>query len=250
MPALTVVLPTYNECENLPRIVEALFALAIPDLHILVVDDNSPDGTGQVADALAAAHPGRLSVMHRPGKGGLGPAYIAGFGQAIAQGAQLILQMDSDFSHQPQYIPAMLAEIERGADMVLGSRYVKGGGVDETWSWYRKLLSWFANSVYVKTVLGIRVRDATGGYRVWRREVLQGMGLDRIGSSGYVFQVEMAYVAYKLGYRLVEIPIYFPDRRAGESKMSLRIQVEAALRTFQVLVRHRHLRPGDRRPLA
>lgn len=243
---LTIVLPTYNERENLPLMVDALFALDIDNLHILVVDDNSPDGTGQIADELAAAHPGRIDVLHRAEKNGLGPAYIAGFRRAISQGADYIIQMDCDFSHQPDYIPQLLSRLESGADLVIGSRFTRGGGVDKTWSFYRKLLSWFANSIYVRIILAIPVSDATGGYRIWRRATLLGMGLDRINSSGYVFQVEMAYVAHRLGYRIAEIPIYFPDRTRGQSKMDLRIQIEAALRVWQVRARHHQLQPGDR----
>lgn len=247
MPDLIVVLPTYNESQNLPLIVDALLALSIPDLRILVVDDNSPDGTGQIADDLAGTHPGRIHVMHRTEKAGLGPAYIAGFKQAIALGADYILQMDADFSHQPKYIPDMLSLLEKGADMVLGSRFVRGGSVDHSWGLYRKLLSWFANRLYVPTILHIPVYDATGGYRLWRRETLIGMDLDRIHSNGYVFQVEMAYVAVRLGYKVVEYPIYFPDRERGESKMDSRIAMEAALRVWEIRQRHHTLNPLMRR---
>ena len=256
---LTVVLPTYNERENLPRMAAELLALSLPgvELGILVVDDASPDGTGALADELAAAHPGRLAVLHRQGKQGLGKAYLAGFARALDEGAELVLQMDCDFSHQPRYIADMLAALDAGAgsgtgsaagaDMVLASRFVSGGGVDRQWSWYRKLLSWFANSVYVRAVLGLSLKDATGGYRLWRRETLLGMDIqNRIGSNGYVFQVEMAYVATRLGYRIREIPIYFPDREAGVSKMDVRIQIEAARRVWEVRRRHRGLTPGER----
>ena len=248
---LTVVLPTYNERENLPRMVAELLALDLPGaaLSILVVDDASPDGTGALADELVAAHPERVGVLHRQGKEGLGKAYLAGFERALAEGAELVLQMDCDFSHQPRYIADMLAALDAdgGADMVLASRFVSGGGVDKEWSWYRKLLSWFANSVYVRAVLGLSLKDATGGYRLWRRETLLGMDIqNRIGSNGYVFQVEMAYVATRLGYRIREIPIYFPDREAGVSKMDVRIQIEAARRVWEVRRRHRGLTPGER----
>ena len=245
---LTVVLPTYNEVENLPRMVEALLALQLPDarLSILVVDDASPDGTGRVADELAVRHAGRLAVLHRAGKEGLGKAYLAGFARAMADGADLVLQMDCDFSHPPRFVPALLAALP-GADMVLGSRYVAGGKLDESWAWWRKLLSWFANSVYVRLILGSSVRDMTGGFRLWRASMLKGMDIQRrIQSSGYVFMVEMAYVAQRLGYVVREVPIEFPDRAAGESKMSLRIQLEAAMRTWEVRRRHRGLTPADR----
>lgn len=247
---LTVVLPTYNEAENLPPMVAELLALEIPDtaLDVLVVDDNSPDGTGGVADDLAAQHPGRVAVLHRQGKEGLGKAYLAGFARAVEAGAELILQMDCDFSHQPKYIPGMVASLhESGADMVLASRFTKGGRVDESWAWYRKLLSWWANSVYVRLLLGTGLKDATGGYRLWRAATLAGMDIQRrIEANGYVFQVEMAYVCLRLGYRILEVPIYFPDRERGDSKMDLAIQLEAARRVFGVRRRHSHLGPGDR----
>ncbi|MFW5692048.1 MAG: polyprenol monophosphomannose synthase [Chloroflexota bacterium] len=247
MPNLTIVLPTYNEAENLPGIVQALFALPVDNLHVLVVDDGSPDGTGQLAEEFVTEFPGRMGVLHRPHKAGLGPAYIAGFKHAINTGADYIIQMDADFSHQPHYIPEMLARVETGADMVLGSRFVRGGSVDPSWSAHRKLLSWWANRLYVPTILRIPVYDATGGYRLWRRETLVGLDLDRIKSSGYVFQVEMAYVTVKLGYRVEEIPIHFPDRQLGESKMDSRIALEAAWRTWSLRRRHQNLTPAMRR---
>ncbi|MBL8119694.1 MAG: polyprenol monophosphomannose synthase [Anaerolineae bacterium] len=244
MPKTIIVLPTYNEKENLSRMVDELLALNIPNLHILVVDDNSPDGTGKIADEIAARDE-RVNVLHRKEKNGLGQAYIAGFKQAISMDADYIIQMDCDFSHQPKYIPDFLKAIE-SHDVVLGSRFAKGGSVDKDWSIYRKLLTWFANRVYTPTILGIPVRDATGGYRVWRRNTLIGLGLDRIRSNGYVFQVEMAYVASRLGFRIAEIPIYFPDRELGESKMDIRIQIEAAMRVWEVRQRHRMLNPQMR----
>lgn len=248
---LTVVLPTYNERENLPRMVGELFALALPadvELSILVVDDASPDGTGQLADELVAAHPGRLAVLHRAGKEGLGKAYVAGFGRALSDGAELVLQMDCDFSHQPKYIPELIAKV-RDCDMVLASRFAPGGSVDANWAWWRKLLSWFANSLYLRLILDMDLKDATGGYRLWRRATLQAMDLERrIRSNGYIFQVEMAYVAQKLGFRVVETPIHFPDRAAGTSKMDLKIQLEAARRAFDVRRRHRGLSEADRAP--
>lgn len=246
MRQLTVIIPTYNEAENLKPLTAELWALPIDDLRVLIVDDNSPDGTGQIADDLAIRNPGRLSVIHRQGKLGLGTAYISGFRQALAQGAKAIAQMDADFSHRPSYLPGFLDALEQW-DAVFGSRYVLGGRVDERWSTGRVLLSWFGN-FYARTILGLSVRDATGGFRVWRRETLMGMPLERILSNGYVFQVEMAYVAQRLGYRIRELPIYFEDRRIGRSKMSFRIQLEASLRVWQVLLSHRRLTPADRRP--
>src|SRR5690606_21796599 len=211
MPKTMVVLPTYNEAENLPLMVDALFALPVEHLSILIVDDNSPDGTGQIADQLAEQHQGRIAVLHRSAKDGLGAAYRAGFREALRLGADYIIQMDCDFSHQPRYIPDMVAAAD-GYDLVLGSRYVKGGGVDESWSLYRKALSWFANGLYVRTVLQVPVKDATGGFKLWRRQTLIGLDLDRVRSNGYVFQVEMTYIAHRLGFKIAEIPIYFPDR--------------------------------------
>lgn len=245
---LIVVLPTFNEAENLETMVNRLLELDLPvDLSILVVDDNSPDGTGQIADGLAARMPDTIAVLHRPGKQGLGTAYLAGFRKAFEMGADLILQMDCDFSHDPKYIPQMFTAMEScDCDVVIGSRYVTGGSVDQTWSIGRKLLSWWANSVYVNLILRTRAKDATGGFRLWRASVLKGMGLDRIRSNGYVFQVETIYVAEKLGYTSTEVPIYFADRKRGQSKMSFKVQIEAALRVWQVWWRHRRLNPAMR----
>lgn len=244
---IMVVLPTYNEAENLPLMVEALFGLGLPNLHLLVVDDSSPDGTGEIAEALAKQHPDTLSVLHRKEKNGLGPAYVAGFKHVISTGADIIVQMDTDFSHDPKYVPQLLQKIADGFDMVMGSRYVRGGGVDESWGWHRKLLSWFANRAYVKLLLNIPVRDATGGFRAWKRDTLIGIDLDRIAANGYVFQVEITYVTHLLGYKIAEIPIYFPDRQRGESKMDSKIAAEAALRVWQMMKRHHHLKPTMRR---
>lgn len=245
LPRTMVVVPTYNERENLPTFIEALFALDIPRFEVLVVDDNSPDGTGQLAEELRAAYQQRVHVLHRAQKQGLGPAYLAGFRQALALGADYIVQMDADFSHQPHYILTMLEMIEQ-YDLVLGSRFMRGGGVDESWSLYRKLLSLWANRLYTPLILRLPVADATGGFKMWRSATLVGMNLDRIQSNGYVFQVEMTYVAHRLGYRIGEFPIYFPDRKAGSSKMSSKVALEAAARVWQILARHRHLRPSMR----
>lgn len=244
MRQLTIVIPTYNEAENLPALARALWDLPLPGTRLLIVDDGSPDGTGEVAEDLAREHPGQLSVIHRPGKLGLGSAYITGFRAALDAGAEAIGQMDADFSHSPHYLPGFLDMLEL-SDVVLGSRYVPGGSVDQRWSAGRRLLSSFGNT-YARVILGLKVRDATGGFRVWRRETLLGMPLDRIRSNGYVFQVEMGYVAQRLGYEVAEAPIYFEDRRIGQSKMSFRIQMEAALRVWQVLWMHRHLTPDQR----
>ncbi len=244
-----VVIPTYNEADNIEAMAEALFALDIPDLHLLVVDDASPDGTGEIAEGVKARYPRRMHVIHRPGKLGLGTAYITGFKYALDAGARTIVQMDADFSHRPEYIPEMLDALA-DYDLVIGSRYVPGGKLDERWSWWRYLLSWWANSVYVRLILNTRVKDATAGFRAWRRSTLEGMNLDRIRSNGYIFQVEMAYVAERLGYRILEIPIYFEDRRIGKSKMTVPVKLEAAWRVWQIRWRHRHLSPRDRRTVA
>ena len=230
MRQITVVVPTYNEAENLPKLVSALFSLPLPGLKLLVVDDASPDGTGLMAEELGSVHKGQISVLHRPGKMGLGSAYIQGFQRCLAQGAGAILQMDADFSHPVEKIPEMTAALGEW-DVALGSRYVPGGGVDVRWPLWRKGLSAWGN-LYARAILGMRLRDVTGGFRLWRREVLEAMPLDRVKSNGYIFQVEMAYIATHLGFRFKEIPIYFADRRWGKSKMNFRIQVEAALRTW------------------
>lgn len=244
---IMVVIPTYNEAENLPRLIDALFALPGIPLNVLVVDDNSPDGTGKIAHALAENHPDRIHVLDRTEKAGLGPAYIAGFKEALRRNADYIIQMDADFSHQPAYIPQMIAKLEEGFDLVIASRFTDGGSVDENWSWQRKLLSWFANRIYVRLLLGIPVSDATAGYRIWKRQTLIGLNLDRVRSNGYAFQVEMAYVACRLGFKVTEIPIHFPDRAHGESKMDVRIPLEAAIRVWQMIARHRSLNPRKRR---
>ncbi len=218
----------------------ALLALPL-DLHLLVVDDNSPDGTGKIATELAARHPGKISVIHRAGKLGLRTAYLQGIEHALDAGAQAIAQMDSDFSHEPANLVEMHAALESGADIALGSRYVTGGSVDENWPIWRKWLSAFGN-FYARTILGFQLRDVTTGYRLWRSEVLREMPLDRIQSSGYIFLVEMAYMAYCLQYKFAQIPIYFADRRWGKSKMSFRIQAEAAFRVWQVRWNYRDLR--------
>jgi dolichol-phosphate mannosyltransferase len=237
---LTVVIPTFNEAENLPRLVSVLFDLPLPELKVLIVDDNSPDGTGQLAEELSAEHPARLGVLHRPGKLGLGTAYISGFTRALDEGAEAIAQMDADFSHPPGKLVELL-EVLQHYDVAMGSRYVPGGAVDERWPLWRKGLSAFGN-LYARVILGLPVRDATGGFRMWRRETLRGMPLERVRSNGYAFQVEMAYIAFRLGYTFAELPIYFADRRWGQSKMSFRIQSEAAIRVWQMRLEYRSLK--------
>jgi dolichol-phosphate mannosyltransferase len=237
MPKTTIVIPTYNEAANLPAITEKLFDLRIPDLDILIVDDNSPDGTGQVADELALKYNSQLHVMHRAGKQGLGTAYVQGFNWALDHGANYVVQMDADFSHSPSYIPEFLRSIA-DYDVVVGSRYVKGGRLDEHWGWWRWLLSWWANSVWVRLLLGVKTKDATAGYKCWRADALRAIHLEDIRSNGYIFQVEMCYMADRLGLRVHEIPIYFEDRQIGKSKMSPIIQIEAALGVFAIRLRH------------
>jgi len=244
MPNSTVVIPTYNEAENLPKISEALFSLGIDGLEILVVDDASPDGTGQIADQLAQQNPGKFHVLHRPGKLGLGSAYIQGFQWAISNGAQYIIHMDADFSHPTSAVPQMLSLIPN-YDVVVGSRYTSGGRLDLSWSWYRRLLSWWANSVWVRLILGTKTRDATAGFKCWTSQALQQIGLEQIRSNGYIFQVEMCYIAERLGLRIKEIPIYFADRHLGESKMDTRIQVEAALRVFDIRRHYHDVKPTN-----
>ncbi|HVN54706.1 MAG TPA: polyprenol monophosphomannose synthase [Anaerolineaceae bacterium] len=237
---LTVVIPTYNEVENLPNLVSVLFTLPIPDLKLLVVDDNSPDGTGALAESLGKKYPNRISVLHRPGKLGLGTAYITGFKTALADGADAVAQMDADFSHPPAKLVELL-DVLPHCDVALGSRYIPGGSLDENWSFWRKALSGFGN-YYARTILGLPIHDVTGGFRVWHRNVLDTMPLHRVRSNGYVFQVEMAYLASRLGFCFQEIPIYFADRRLGKSKMSFRIQAEAALRVWQLRRMYRDVR--------
>ncbi len=234
-----IVVPTYNEAENLPKLVASVFALPLTDLSLLVVDDNSRDGTGEIAEKLNLEYKGRVHVMHRAGKLGLGTAYIQGFKKSMELGAEAIGQMDADFSHPVEKIPELAKKLER-CDVVIGSRYVTGGSLDETWPFWRKALSGFGN-FYARTILGMPVRDVTAGFKLWRTATLQGMPLERICSNGYVFQVEMAYVASRLGYKFMEVPIHFTERRKGQSKMSFRIQIEAALRVWQLAGMYRDL---------
>jgi dolichol-phosphate mannosyltransferase len=240
---ITVVTPTYNEAENLPKLVSALFSLPL-DLRVLVVDDNSPDGTGRVADELAEKYPDRVGVLHRPGKLGLRSAYLNGFQKVLEGDAQAIVQMDADFSHAPSALVEM-SNLLKSNDVVLGSRYVKGGSVDERWSLWRKSLSAFGN-YYARTILGLPLHDVTTGYRMWRRETLQQIPFERIQSNGYVFLVEMAYLAHCLEFKIGETPIYFADRRWGKSKMSIKIQAEAAFRIWQVWWHYRDLRKAGK----
>jgi dolichol-phosphate mannosyltransferase len=240
---IVAVIPTYNEAENLPKMISALFALPL-DLRILIVDDNSPDGTGRLADDLTATHPGRMNVIHRSGKLGLASAYLQAFRSLFDSNAEAIVQMDCDFSHDPAVLVEMVKCID-ACDVVFGSRYISGGSTDARWSFWRKALSAWGN-LYARTILGMAVRDVTGGYRMWKREILQSMPLERVKSGGYIFQVEMAYLANCLGFKICETPIHFADRRWGKSKMSFRIQLEAAFRVWSVLWNYRDLRSRKR----
>jgi dolichol-phosphate mannosyltransferase len=221
-----LVLPTYDEAENLEPIVSAIRDQLPAGRRLLIVDDNSPDGTGRLADRLAAAHDD-VEVVHRPSKEGLGPAYVDGFRRALAGGAELIVQMDADFSHSPVDLPRLI-EAAAEADLVLGSRYVDGGGVAD-WGPIRRLVS-RGGSIYARRLLGIGVHDLTGGFKVFRRAALEAIELETLASQGYSFQVETTYRAIRAGLRVVEVPIVFSDRRVGESKMSGAIVAEAALR--------------------
>ena len=218
-----LILPTYNEAENIEPFVRAVRAQLREGDRILVVDDNSPDGTGAIADRLASEVHG-LEVLHRPGKQGLGPAYLAGFRRALDGGAQLVLEMDSDFSHRPADLPRLIAA-SQDADLVLGSRYVPGGSVTD-WGLVRRLVS-RGGSWYARRVLGLPVRDLTGGFKCFRRAVLEHLDLDEVHADGYGFQIELTYCAVKAGFKVVEVPITFRDRRVGQSKMNARIALEA-----------------------
>jgi dolichol-phosphate mannosyltransferase len=224
-----VCVPTYNEKENVVAIVEAILAAA-PEVDVLVIDDNSPDGTGRLADGIATRQP-RVHVLHRAGKEGLGKAYLAGFAWALARDYGLVLEMDADFSHDPGYLPAML-EAAREADLVLGSRYVPGGGT-VNWGALRKLIS-RGGSLYARTILGIPIRDLTGGFKCFRREVLEAIDLPTVECSGYAFQIELTYRTIRKGFRIREIPIVFVDRRVGHSKMSRRIVLEALRKVWSI----------------
>jgi len=235
VPDAWLILPTYNEADNIGPIVRAVRAQLRPEDRILVVDDNSPDGTGAIADDLAHEVAG-LEVLHRAGKEGLGRAYLAGFDHALAAGAGLVLEMDADFSHDPADIPRLIAAAEQGADLVLGSRYVAGGDVTD-WGLLRKLVS-RGGCWYARVVLGVKVRDLTGGFKCFRREVLEALDLNSVHADGYGFQIELTYRTIQKGFQIVEIPIVFRDRRVGESKMDARIALEAVWKVPALKRRH------------
>lgn len=234
-PSVWLILPTYNEAENVEPIIMAVHSRLPGGGRVLVVDDDSPDGTGRIADRLAAAN-GNVAVLHRGRKQGIGPAYIAGFREALAGGAELVVQMDADFSHDPTDLPRLL-DAAADADLVVGSRYVTGGGVAD-WGAVRRAIS-RAGSLYARGVLGVPVHDLTSGFKVFHRRVLEAIDLDSISSLGYAFQVETTYRAYGAGFRVVEVPIRFFDRRVGDSKMSGQIVLEAALRVPAMRLRRR-----------
>ena len=224
-----IIIPTYNERENLPLLVDAIFGLQ-PDVHLLVVDDGSPDGTGDLADGLAERDE-RVHVVHRSGKLGLGTAYIKGFKWALERGYDFIFEMDADFSHQPKYIGDFLMAA-KGADLILGTRYIRGGGT-EGWGPMRQLISRGGN-LYARAVLWLPFKDLTGGFKCFRREVLEAIDLDAVKSEGYAFQIELTYRVYKAGFRIKEVPIIFPDRTRGDSKMSSNIVTEAMLNVVKL----------------
>jgi dolichol-phosphate mannosyltransferase len=227
---IAVVVPTYNEAENLPRLAQRLFALKLPNIRLIVVDDSSPDGTGEIADQLAAefnqAHPNRVVVLHRAVKNGIGRAHMAGMAEALARDDQFIVQMDGDLSHQPETIPEMLgAMLATDSGLVIGSRYIASGSLSETWDLYRRLLS-RGGSKYVNSILHLRIADTTGGFKLWRADALKSIDLACVRSSGFSFQIEMNYRACSAGIKILEIPIHFDERFAGKSKITLGIQLE------------------------
>ena len=228
-PKALIIIPTYNERENLPLLIDAIFEVE-PNLHLLIVDDGSPDGTGALADERAAEDD-RVHVMHREGKLGLGTAYIAGFKWALARDYPLVFEMDADFSHQPKYIPEFIARTQ-DADLVLGCRYMKGGGTED-WGWWRRFISRGGN-LYARTILWLPYKDLTGGFKCFRRSVLEAIDLDAVRSVGYAFQIELTYRAHRAGFRIVQNPIIFPDRDKGESKMSGNIVREAMLNVIKL----------------
>ncbi|WP_282692112.1 polyprenol monophosphomannose synthase [Streptomyces sp. CC208A] len=229
-----VVVPTYNERDNLPVLAGLLAELPVPNLRLLVVDDDSPDGTGEVADKLAADSPDTVGVLHRVTKDGLGRAYVAGMTRALDEGADVVVQMDADLSHPPSAIPAMLDTLRTGnAAAVIGSRYVAGGSTAPDWPRSRRALSAWAN-VYVNTILRLRLKDATAGFKAWRAETLRAIDLDSVRSNGYAFQFEMNHRAVRRGFTLLEVPIRFEERDRGTSKMDLGVQLESALAPWKL----------------
>ena len=234
-PKVCVVIPTYNEAENLLEIVTQLFSLAIPFLRIIIVDDASPDGTGDLADSIAEVHGGQIQVLHRPMKTGIGPAYVAGFKAALKFKPDIIVQMDADLSHPPDAIPMMLNEFA-SADVVIGSRYVVGGAIDGGWGWRRRVLSWCGNA-YARAVAGVLVRDASSGFKAFRREVIESLPLESLQCKGFGFQAEVTMACQMLDLNVSEFPIQFTDRRKGVSKISWSIVFEALWRLPFIRIR-------------
>jgi dolichol-phosphate mannosyltransferase len=233
---IAVVVPTYNEAANLPILAERVLGLPLPNLRLVIADDNSPDGTGAIADDLATdAGDDRMVVLHRKVKEGIGRAHIAGMVESMARGADFVVQMDGDLSHQPETIPEMLGTmLSTDAGLVIGSRYVIGGTLSDQWGLHRRLLS-RGGSAYVNAIMRLGIRDTTGGFKLWRREVLEAINLDHIRSDGFSFQIEMNHRCKQLGHKIVEIPIHFEERYAGSSKISLRIQLEALKLPWQLM---------------
>ncbi|MFJ9843089.1 polyprenol monophosphomannose synthase [Kitasatospora sp. NPDC101155] len=243
-PKVVVVVPTYNERENLPVLAGLLAELPLENLHLLVVDDNSPDGTGEIAEKLAADSGGTVGVLHRIEKNGLGRAYLAGMARALDEGADVVVQMDADLSHPASAIPAMVrALLTDDTAVVLGSRYVPGGSTAAEWPWHRKALSAWAN-FYVNAILGLGVRDATAGFKAWRATTLRAIDLPTVRSNGYSFQVEMNYRVIQRGLTIREVPIRFEERIEGASKMSIGVQVESALAPWKLRF-NRENDPGE-----
>ncbi len=230
MKRILVVIPTYNECANIQFVVKAVLAAGL-QYEVLIVDDNSPDGTGQIADDLSAQE-SRIHVLHRPYKEGLGKAYLAAFQWALSRPYEYIFEMDADFSHDPKYLTHFLEAMEQGADLCLGSRRIKGGGVLD-WGLGRKLLS-AGGSFYARLILGIDVRDLTSGFKCFHRKVLESINLNEVKSSGYAFQIELTYRAILKGFKVLEVPIIFEDRRIGKSKMSRKIFLEAVFMVWRL----------------
>jgi len=240
---VTVVMPTYNEAANLPRMAEAVLSLGLPGLHLKIVDDSSPDGTGRIAEELAEKYNAdgvrRMSVLHRTEKDGLGRAYVAGMSAALAEGAEYVVQMDADGSHPVEAVPRMLGTaVASGVGLVVGSRYVEGGSLDEEWGRHRVLLSRFANR-YARTVLGTKIRDITAGFNLWSAATLRDIDLTTLDSAGYSFQVELKFKAVRAGHSAVEIPIRFEERTEGVSKMNLATQIESAVMPVRLRLRNR-----------
>ena len=234
-----VLIPTYNEKDNIPILVKDL--MAIPGVHVMVLDDQSPDGTGKVADQLAAEFPGRVFPLHRTGQRGLGVSYLEGFHRAIASDFDFVGQMDADLSHDPKYLPAMIEAASKSADLVIGSRYLNGISV-VNWPLRRIILSQFAN-FYIRTVTGLQLRDITTGYRIWRRTSLAKLPLDRIVSDGYAFLLDVTFMAADAGLRIEESPIIFVERRQGASKLSSGVLVESLFTPWKLILRHGRIRP-------